>query len=396
MHRLLNNVRILDFGRFIAAPYCGLLLADMGADVIRVERPGGDEDRRLGLKASNNENLLFPSMGRNKRGITLELSDRRAREVLADLISHADVLLHNFSASAAVGFGLDYASVRAIRPDIVYTAVSCFGSQGPQAKRTGFDPMAQMQSGAASLTGFDDAPLRSGVPWVDYSTGLCAALGTVAALRHRDLTGEGQEVQCALLQTAVSFTTPMIAEALTAGRERPRLGNRAPYLGPTDLFECLDGRVYVSAASESMWRALTRLIGRPELAEAEELSTDERRFENRGQIDGLVRQWAATRTVAEATRALDAARIPCATYRTTAEVADDPQVQACGMVGYADLEQPGFRRVPVSAFPIRFSGGGPCQTVRAPRPGEHNEEIYRQLVGYGGNRYEELRQSGLI
>ncbi len=291
-------------------------------------------------------------------------------------------------------FGLDYASVRGIRPNVIYAAVSCFGEQGPLADRTGFDPIAQMESGAAALTGYDAAPLRSGVPWVDYSTGLCAALGVLAALRWRDLTGEGQEVRCALLRTAVSFTAPMIAEAVTLGRERPRLGNRTPYLGPNDLYDCLDGRVYVSTASESMWRALMRLIDCPELAD--EFPTDEQRFEHRARIDEPVRRWFAKRKVEEALHALNAARIPCGIYRTTGEVADAPQVRACDMLAYADMGLPGLEQVPVTALPIRLSAAGQMAAVRAPRPGEHNDELYRELIGYDRVRYDGLKSSGVI
>ena len=227
---VLDGLRVLDFGRFIAAPYCGMLLASMGADVIRVEGPGGDEDRRLGLTASNGENLTYPCLGRNKRGITLDLSGRApARSILADLVARCDVLLHNFSPGAVRALGLTYEEVRRLKPDVIYTGISCYGADGPYANRRGFDPMARMSSGAAAVTGPEGhPPVRAGVPWADYATGLCATLGTVLALRHRDVTGEGQAVDCSLLKTAVSFMAPVIAEALVTGIERPRLGNRPP------------------------------------------------------------------------------------------------------------------------------------------------------------------------
>jgi crotonobetainyl-CoA:carnitine CoA-transferase CaiB-like acyl-CoA transferase len=227
------GIRVLDFGRFIAAPYCGMMLADMGAEVIRADRPGGEEDRSLGLRAANGEKMTFPNYARNKKGITLNVfSKDGVREVLADLVGVSDVFLHNFSPGALKAFGLTYDDIRALKPDIIFAGVSCYGATGPYATRTGFDQIAQVFSGAASVTGFgENPPTRSAVPWVDYSTGLMTTIGILLALRHRDATGEGQSVDCALLQTAIRFTAPMIGEAEVLGRERERIGNRAHYVG---------------------------------------------------------------------------------------------------------------------------------------------------------------------
>ena len=378
----LAGIRVLDFGRFVAAPYCGMLLADMGAEVLRIERPGGDEDRRVGLKAPNGENLIYPSLARGKKSITLDLASPAGAGPLEQLITHADVVLHNFSPRAAAKMRLGYADVRQVKPDIIYTAISMFGSSGPYALRPGFDPIAQAASGAMSLTGTERAPVRSGVPWVDYSTGMLAALGTVAALYHRRATGRGQAVDCALLQTAINCVTPMVAEALVTGRERPRLQNRAAYLGPTDLYECRDGRVYVATATAAAWRSLMCLIGRGDLADSASLSTDEQRFEQREQVDPLVKRWMRRRRVANVVAALVREKIPCGVYRTTAEIPNDPQVLELSMLAYADLEHPGMSRVPVARFPIRFSTLGVPSVTRPPRPGEHNEHVYCGLLGY--------------
>lgn len=396
MTGVLQGVRVLDFGRFIAAPYCGMLLGDMGADVIRVERPGGEDDRRLGLRAANGENLTFPGLARNKRAITLDLLRREARPVLADLVARADVVLHNFSPPAAAALGLAYEAVRAVKPDVIYTAVSCYGADGPSAHRSGFDPIAQVSSGAAAVTGFEgQPPLRAGVPWVDYGTGLAAAFGTMVALRHRDATGEGQAVDCALLQTAVSYTAPMIAEATVAGRERPRLGNRAAYLGPSDLYRCRDGYVYVATATESMWRSLVKVIGHAEL-ECAELATDAQRFEHRGRVDPIVEGWMAERTVTDVVAAMDDARIPCGVYHTTAEVPDDPQVRARRMLEYVDLEVPGLAAVPVTGVPVSLSRTPGRIVTRPPRVGEHNDDIYPGWLAYTPARVRELRAQGAI
>jgi crotonobetainyl-CoA:carnitine CoA-transferase CaiB-like acyl-CoA transferase len=393
----LRGIRVLDLGRFISAPFCGMILAGMGAEVVRVERPGGDEDRRLGLVGPHGENFTYAGLARNKKGITLDVRRPEAREVVADLIARADVFLHNFSPAAAAALGLSYERVRSIKPDIIYTAISCYGSSGPHAHRTGFDPIAQTGSGAAALNGFDgDPPLRAGVPWVDYSTGMSAALGTVLALRHRDAAGEGQAVDCALLQTAVSYAAPAIAEAVVTGQSRPRLGNRAAYLGPSDLYQCRDGFVYVACATTAAWRALADLIGRPDLRDAPGLRTPLDLFERRADIDPLVAAWIRARTAAEVVAAMDEVRVPCGVYRAPADVPDDPQVRAGTMLPTVDLDVPGMRPVPVGALPFRLSRTPEVAPTRAPRVGEDNDDVYARWLGYGAERLASLRATGVI
>lgn len=344
--KVLQDIRVLDFGRFIAAPYCGMVLADMGANVIRVDRPGGEEDRSYGLQAPNGENLSYPSYARNKKGITLNLLKEGGREVLHDLVRQSDVVLHNFSPGAAKAMGLTYEELAAIRPDIIYTGISCYGSEGPYAKRVGFDPIAQSLSGAASFAGFEhDPPMRSQLPWVDYSTGLCAAIGTLLALRHRDKTGEGQAVDLALLQTAVSFTAPMIAEATVLGRERPKIGNRTAYVGPSDMFQCKDGYVYASVILDGMWKRLMKIVGGEEFLDDPDYDTDLKRFENRERPDAKVAQWMKDHTVAEVLATMEKARIPCERALQTSEVADDPHVRERSLLEYVDLEHPGLENV---------------------------------------------------
>lgn len=397
MTRVLADLRVLDLGRFVSAPYCGMLLADMGAEVIRVDRPGGEEDRRLGLIGAAGENFTFPALGRNKKGITLDVARPESRDVLRDLVAQSDVFLHNYSPGAARALRLTYDDLRGMRPDIIYTSVSCYGADGPHADRTGFDPIVQVSSGAAAVTGFaDGTPLRCGVPWVDYSTGLCAALGTVLALRHRDAYGEGQAVDCSLLGVAVNYTAPMIAEAIAGGRERPRLGNRAAYLGSADLFRTADGYVYVAPVMERAWRALAEIIGHTELLDDPALQTHEQRFEARDRIDPLVGAWIARHTTEQVVDVLDRARIPCGVYRTTAEVPDDPQVRACRMLEYLDLDAPGFAHVPVGGVPVTLSKTPGAIVRRAPRVGEHNDEIYRSLLAYSDGRLATLTSSSVI
>ena len=398
MTKVLAGVRVLDFGRFIAAPYCGMIFADMGAEVIRIDRPGGEEDRRVGLKASNGENLSYPSYARNKKCISLNVLTKDApRDVLEDLVRISDVFLHNFSPGAIKAFSLTYDDIKAIKPDIIYTGISCYGSTGPYCDRVGFDQIAQTFSGAAALNGYEgDPPLRAGLPWVDYSTALCATIGTLLALRHRDATGEGQMVDCALLQTAMSFIAPMVAEAEVLGKERPRIGNRSPYFGPTDLYKCRDGYVYIATTMEGMWRRMMKIVGHEELISHPDFDTDIKRFEHRDKVDPFVAEWMERHTVAEVNATMDENRIPCGEYHSTRDVASDPHVQARKMLEYMDLGVPGLEHVPVCGIPIHLSATpGEVRDV-APKVGQHNDEYYRDKLGYSEEKMMSLRQSGAI
>lgn len=400
MKRVLDDIRVIDFGRFIACPYCGMMLADMGAEVIRVDRPGGEEDRTIGLIGPNGQNVSYPSYARNKKGITLNLMNKnsdKGLEVLADIVGQADVVIHNFSPNAAKMMGLTYEKLEAIKPDIILTAISCYGSDGPYANRTGFDFIAQAMSGAMALGGFPDLPpQRSHLPFADFSTALCATIATLLALRHRDQTGEGQMADLALLQTVVSFTSPQIAEAETLGRLRPRVGNRAPYLGPSDLYKCKDGYVFIATIMDTLWRRLAKAIGHEELLEDPELCNDLQRFEHRDRIDPLVSEWMGKRNVDEVITVMEEARIPCARYLELDEVSKDPHIQARRMVEYIDMEEPGLERLPICGIPIKLSKTPGRIETRAPRVGEHNDEIYQGLLGYSQERIAELEAEGII
>jgi len=398
MTKVLEGIRVLDFGRFIASPFCGMILADMGAEVIRIERPGGEEDRTIGLLGPNGENMQYPSYGRNKKGITLNLlGNEKGREILWDLVKCSDVVIHSFSQGAVELMSITYDNLKQAKPDIIYVDLSCYGSDGPYSQRVGFDPIAQTMSGAVSITGFpDNPPTRSQLPWVDYSTGLCATVGTLLALRHRDSTGEGQMVDVALLQTAVGFMAPIIAESEVLGRVRQRLGNRVYYMGPSDLYPCKDGWVYISTIMNTLWRRLLKAVSHEELLDDVELGNDFQRFEHRDRIDPKIAEWTSQRTVDEVLTRMEEARIPCGRYYSMEEVPRDPHVQTRGMLEYIDMEYPGLERVPVCGLLIKLSETPGSIESRAPRVGEHNDEIYCGLLGYSEEKMSELRALGVI
>ena len=398
MKNVLEDIRILDFGRFIACPYLGKLLADMGAEVIRVERPGGEEDRTIGLLGPGGKNVSFPSYNRNKKAITLRLiKNEMGQKVLHDLVKKCDVVIHNYTPQAAKAMGLTYDLLKAVKPDIILTAISCFGSEGPYADRPGFDFVAQAMSGAMALGGYPDKPpIRAFMNPMDFVTGLSAATGTLLALRHRDQTGDGQMVDLSLLRSAISLTAPAIAEAEVLGQLRPRIGNRAAYMGPTDLYKCKDGYVFIASLVNTLWRRLAKVIGHEELLEDPDLVNDFKRYEYRDRIDPLVAGWIEQRTMEEVINKMEEAHIPCGQYLELDEVSRDPHVKATGMVEYMDMEEPGLEKVPVSNAPFVLSKTPARMERRAPRVAEHNEEIYKGLLGYSGEFIRELEKNNAI
>ena len=261
----LQGIRVIDFGRFIAGPYCGMLLADMGADVIRVDRRQGSEDRYTGPVTSGGEGGAFLSLNRNKRSVTLDTSKPQSAEIIRRLAKTADVVVANLPIGVMKKMGLDYDSLRLLKPDIILARVSAFGPDGPYAHRVGFDSVAQGMSGAMSLTGFPGAPVRSAVSFCDYGTALHTAFGVAMALFHRGKTGEGQIVDGALLATGVTFMQAFLAERSVVGIERESRGNAGFYSAPADTYRTRDGWVVVQTIGGDMFARWARMVGREEL-----------------------------------------------------------------------------------------------------------------------------------
>src|SRR5215831_5390723 len=241
----LSGIRVVDFGRFIAGPYCAMLLADMGADVIRVDRRQGSEDRYLAPVAKTGEGTHFLSLNRNKRSLTLDAAKPQSAEIIRRLAGRADVVVANLPIDVLRKMGLDFDALRAIKQDIILARISTFGPDGPYAGRLGFDTVAQAMSGAMSLTGFPGAPVRDAVPFADYGTALHTAFGVMVALYHRAQTGRGQMVDASLLATSVTFMQSLLAERHVLGIERQQIGNSGFWAAPGDTFRTQDGWIVV-------------------------------------------------------------------------------------------------------------------------------------------------------
>src|SRR5436853_853795 len=390
----LQGIRVIDFGRFIAGPYCAMLLADMGADVIRVERREGSEDRCVGPIANSGEGGLFLTMNRNKRGITLDPANDASAEIIRRLVKSADVVVVNLPIDVMKKLRLDYDSLRAIKPDIIMAMASAFGPDGPYANRVGFDTVGQAMSGSMSFTGVPGVPIRSIVAYVDYGTALHAAYGVMVALYEKQKSGRGQLIDVSLLTTSVAFMTPLLAERAVTEIVREQAGNTAYYTSPSDSYRTLDGWIMVPTIGDGMFRRWAKLVGREDLIDDPRCKDDITRANNSALINEIMSKWCSTRTRNEALSELERARVPCAPVYSLDEVLEDPHVKSRELI--KEVEDPGGSgTVPIANTPIRLSatpGGVEC---RAPRLGEHTHEVLEEL-GFTSEEISAFRERGAI
>ncbi len=385
---------MIDFGRYIAGPYCGMMLADFGADVIRIDRRGGSEDRYLGPLAEAGEGGMFLSINRNKRSVTLSPSKPGGQELIRRLVASADVVVANLPLVVMKKMGIDYESLKAIKPDIILTMVSTFGPDGPYADRVGFDAVAQAMSGSLGLTGFPENPIKALVPFEDYGTALHAAFGTMAAIYHHERTGEGQLVDASLLATGVTFMTAFLAERHVTGAERGRQGNVAYWAAPSDVYKTIDGWVVIACNGGPMFARWARAVGRADLVDHELTQTDLSRADHHELIDEAMVPWCKERTMQQVVDELEEARVPAGPLYTLDQTLNDPQVKARRLLEYHSY--PGTPKdVPIAAPPVRLSGSPAKIRSRAPQPGEHCDEVLGEL-GYSKDEIAQLRTNSTI
>ena len=381
MSPVLDGIRVLDFSRYIAAPTACALLADAGAEVVRVEAPGGEEDRRIGVMGPQGQPMWFACTGRHKRAITLDLRNEAALPLLHDLARLADVVVHNYAPGSPQAALLHYDALAGVNPSIVVAAVSAYGQTGPFAEKTGFDVTVQATAGMMDLTGQDDGPpTRSGVAIGDFLAAYNAAFGVMLALWERNASGLGQMVDVGLFDSTV---LPVIAQAMVSeyrhtGRARRRIGNGSWY-SFVDSFEALDGTVMICPAIESQWRRLARTVERADLLDDPRLRDNPSRFEHRAELGAIVQAWVERRTVDEVVAAMDAARVPCSRVLTVPEMAEHPQVHARGML--VEVGRDGEAAMTVAGFPIKLSRTPATVEGAPPHVGEHNAWAYEDLLG---------------
>jgi len=373
-----------------------MLLADLGAEVIRVEEPGGAADRAWGQCGPDGESLLFKVVARNKKSITLKLNSPQGKELFEELVKRSDVVLHNYTPGAPVGKELSYERLKEINPSIIVAALSGYGQDGPDAERPCFDGVAQARSGGMVLTGFPEyPPIKTGMAYIDIGTGLLAMIGVLTALHHRDKTGKGQAVDVCLFDTATFMTQAMGALLLYHfyGEIRQHIGNRGFHSYNTCL-RAKNGWVVLSVVTNSIWKRFVQRIGKPEMADDPRFGSDMDRFHNANAIDEVVRQWVSERTVEDVVQLCEAARVPCGPLQTVDQLLGDQQVLAREMVQQIDYGVLG--KLPVPGTPIKMSETPGSIKTPSPTLGEHNEEIYGGLLGMNSDRLAQLKEAGTI
>ncbi len=391
---VLEGVRVLDFGRYIAGPWCAGLLADFGADVIRVEKVGGGEDRFICQISDDGSGAMYMQVNRNKRCLTLNPTTPEGRDIQRELIASADVVVANMPGRALRKTGLDYESLKAIRPDIILVSNTCFGAVGPYSSRLGFDGLAQAMCGNMHLTGEPNQPTKSFAPWVDFGTAALCAFGAVVALLARQQTGQGQEVQGALLGTALTTSSPALIEQFVKAPNRVATGNRGQLNAPADVFATKDGHIMVLVTGKPMYARWVNLIGEQRWLTDPRFQTDDDRGEHGDLFSERMATWCAERSTEDALRQLDEARVPAGPVYTPQEALDDAHVREAGF--FRPTDYPGSPSpAPLIETPVHLVDTPGTIRSRAPQLGEHTEAILTEM-GYSQDRIRQLRSDGVV
>ncbi len=383
----LDGIKVLDLGRYQAGPRCAMILSDLGAEVIKVEAPGGDESRGLGR-------VYWSAYNRGKKSITLNLRSEKGKTLLSALVPKVDMLLQNFRPGVMDAMGFGYETLKQLNPGLILINVSGFGQQGPYKHRPAYDPIGQAMSGLMSFTGFPDGPpILTNAPIIDRITALHATIGALAALHRRDVTGQGQSLDVCLLDTGYTLMEIPIAQYLITGKEPQRHGNSPGSIAPCNTYQAKDGWVYILAVPQDMWGRFCKGIGQPELPNDPRFSSISARAAHNEEIDALTAAWVREKTVAEVIEILERAEVPAGPVQTIAQAAHDPHLWERKML--VETEDPDAGRTFVPGLTVKFSGT-PGAVGPIPRPGEHNEEVYCGLLGCRSEDLTNWREEGVI
>ena len=407
MSGALSHIRVLDLSRVLAGPWAGQIFGDLGAEVIKVERPGsGDDTRHWGppyiKDAEGNDSreaAYFQSANRNKQSLTLDFTQSEGQRLVRELIAQCDVLLENFKVGGLAAYGLDYESLKAINPRLIYCSITGFGQSGPYAKRAGYDFMIQGLGGLMSLTGRPEGeegagPMKVGVALTDILTGLYATVGVLAALNQREQSGVGQYIDVALLDVQVACLANQAMNYLATGVSPKRLGNAHPNIVPYQDFPSADGNFILAVGNDGQFRKFCEVAGIANLADDSRFVTNKARVAHRAELIPLLRQATVFKTTAQWIEQLEKAGVPCGPINDLQQVFADPQVQARGL--RLDLPNALGSSTPQVASPLRLSATPVAYRSAPPLLGQHTEALLQRLLGMSETQIAELREAGVI
>ncbi len=407
MSGALSHIRVLDLSRILAGPWAGQMLADLGADVIKVERPGaGDDTRGWGPPWMKDEQGADTSVAayylcanRNKRSITIDITKPEGQELVRRLAAESDVLLENFKVGGLRQYGLDYDSLKAINPRLIYCSITGFGQNGPYAPRAGYDFLIQGMGGLMSLSGRPDGepgagPMKVGVALTDILTGLYASNAVLAALAWRERSGEGQHIDMALLDVQVACLANQAMNYLATGNNPKRLGNAHPSIVPYQDFPTADGYMILAIGNDGQFARFCEVAGVPEMAADERYATNRARVVNRAELIPKLNQVTVQRTTAEWIGQLEAKAVPCGPINALGDVFADPQVQARGMK--VTMPHPVVGQVPLVASPMKLSKTPADYRMPPPMVGEHTDQILSSTLGLDAEAIARLREQGVV
>jgi len=398
----LAHLKILDLSRVLAGPWAGQILGDLGADVIKVEHPGtGDDTRGWGppyLKDEegheSHEAAYYLSANRNKRSIAIDLANKEGQKIIKQLAASVDVVLENFKVGGLKKYGLDYAGLKAVNPKLVYCSITGFGQDGPYASRAGYDFIVQGMSGLMSVTGAPDGPpMKVGTAVADLTTGMYAVIGILAALSHRDRTGEGQYIDMALLDTQMSWLANQNMNYLVGGTSPGRSGNAHPNIVPYQDFETADGHIIVAVGNDRQFARFAAAIGAPELARNKSYETNEGRVRHRATLVPTIAERMQAKSTAHWMEALEAAGIPHGPIHTVGEAFSDPQAVHRGMK--VEMDHPLGVTLASVASPIKMSATPPDYRRPPPMLGQHTDALMAE-IGYEADEVARLKAAGVI
>jgi crotonobetainyl-CoA:carnitine CoA-transferase CaiB-like acyl-CoA transferase len=403
----LGHVRVLELSRVLAGPWAAQTLADLGASVIKVEKPGAGDDTRSYAPpyaanrdgSQSSESAYFLSTNRGKRSVTIDFIHPEGQKLVQALAAKSDVVIENFKVDGLAKYGLDYPSLQPLNPGLIYCSITGFGQTGPYRHKPGYDFMIQGIGGLMSITGEPDqrpggGPMKVGVAVADIFTGLYAAIAILGALAHRDRTGAGQYIDLALLDTQVAVLANQAMNYLVTGVAPQRLGNAHPNIVPYQVFVASDGHIIVAVGNESQFARMCEVIGRPELASDARFATNASRVNNRDELIAILQWIFEQRTMSDWLESLERAGVPCGPINTVADVFADPQVQARGLK--LDLPHPSIGLVPSVANPIKYSATPISYSSAPPMLGADTDEILREMIGVPPEEIARLRKAGIV